>query len=44
MPLPQEATAMLRLFRQENGDDAFDAGTAYRPGFEVADLRVLNEG
>ena len=40
----EEATAMLRLFRQENGDDAFDAGTAYRPGFEVADLRVLNEG
>ncbi|RYE92153.1 MAG: pyrazinamidase/nicotinamidase, partial [Myxococcales bacterium] len=39
-----EATAMLRLFRQENGDPAFDAATAYRPGFEVADLGVLNEG
>ena len=32
---------MLRLFRDENVDLGFDA-TAYRPGFEVCDLQLLN--
>jgi alkylated DNA repair dioxygenase AlkB len=37
-----EAERMLRLFREENIDPAFDAA-AYRPGFDVLDLRSLNE-
>jgi nicotinamidase-related amidase/alkylated DNA repair dioxygenase AlkB len=37
-----EAERMLRLFREENIDPAFDVA-AYRPGFEVLDLRSLNE-
>jgi hypothetical protein len=32
---------MLRLFRDENVDPGCDA-TAYRPGFEVRDLQLLN--
>jgi alkylated DNA repair dioxygenase AlkB len=38
-----EAERMLRLFREENVDPDFDAD-AYRPGFEVIDLRSLREG
>jgi len=37
-----EAERMLRLFREENVDPDFDAA-AYRPGFEVVDLRSLRE-
>ena len=33
---------MLRLFRDENVDPNFDAA-AYRPGFEVRDLQLLND-
>jgi nicotinamidase-related amidase len=36
-----EAEQMLRLFRDENVDPGFDAA-AYRPGFEVRDLQLLN--
>ncbi|MFT3774461.1 MAG: isochorismatase family protein [Minicystis sp.] len=36
-----EAERMLRLFREENMDPAFDIA-AYRPGFEALDLRSLN--
>lgn len=36
-----EAEQMLRLFRDENIDPNFDAA-AYRPGFEVRDLQLLN--
>jgi nicotinamidase-related amidase len=36
-----EAERMLRLFRDENVDPGFDAA-AYRPGFEVRDLQLLN--
>jgi hypothetical protein len=32
---------MLRLFRDEDVDPGFDAA-AYRPGFEVSDLQLLN--
>lgn len=35
-----EAERLLRLFRDENVDPAFDA-RAYRPGFEVLDFRIL---
>jgi hypothetical protein len=37
-----EAEHMLRLFRDENVDPAFDAAR-YRPGFAAVDLRTLNE-
>jgi nicotinamidase-related amidase/alkylated DNA repair dioxygenase AlkB len=37
-----EAERMLPLFRAENIDPAFDPA-AYRPGFEVRDLGVLND-
>jgi len=33
---------MLRLFRDENVDPELDA-VAYRPGFEVRDLQLLND-
>lgn len=36
-----EAEQMLQLFRDENVDPDFDAA-AYRPGFEVRDLQLLN--
>lgn len=38
----EESEAMLRLFRAENVDPTFDAA-AYQPGFDVIDLRALNE-
>lgn len=38
----EESEAMLRLFRAENIDSGFDAA-AYRPGFDVVDLRALNQ-
>lgn len=37
----EESESMLRLFRAENVDPDFDAA-AYRPGFDVVDLRALN--
>jgi nicotinamidase-related amidase/alkylated DNA repair dioxygenase AlkB len=33
-----EAEAMLRLFREENLDDSFDANS-YQPGFDILDFR-----
>ncbi|WP_437957459.1 isochorismatase family protein [Sorangium sp. So ce119] len=38
-----EAERMLQLFRAENIDPTFDAA-AYRPGFEVLNLRALQGG
>lgn len=38
-----EASRMLTLFREENQDPAFDAA-AYRPGFSIVDLKVMNAG
>ncbi len=38
----EESEAMLRLFREENVDPDFDAA-AYRPGFDVVDLRALKQ-
>jgi nicotinamidase-related amidase/alkylated DNA repair dioxygenase AlkB len=37
-----EAEAMLKLFREENVSTTFDAAS-YLPGFDIVDLRVLNE-
>lgn len=37
-----EAERMIRLFRDENNDPGFDAA-AYRPGFELRDLGILND-
>jgi nicotinamidase-related amidase/alkylated DNA repair dioxygenase AlkB len=37
-----ESERMLHLFRDENIDPTFDVAR-YRPGFEVIDLRALNE-
>lgn len=37
-----EAERMLRLFRAENIDPAFDAED-YRPGFEILNFRILQE-
>ena len=37
-----EAERMIRLFRDENIDAEFDAA-AYWPGFDLRDLRILNE-
>ena len=33
---------MIRLFRDENNDPDFEAAAAYRPGFELRNLGILN--